>query len=270
MALDIRDQENDIWVWDFARETLTRVSTGPGTDETPEWMPDGRRILFSSQTAKGDALVRQAADGSGTAERLTDTSSVVRVSAVSKDGTRVLFSEAGAATAMDVMMLELENDQRPQPLIRTPFAEQNAEISPDGRWLAYESNDAGQLQVYVRPFPDVRNERVQVSTGGGGQPHWAQNGQELFYLAPNAALMSVRVEHGPRWKSGMPTKLFEGQSYYRGRGASTSRSYDVSADGKRFLLIKEEVDRDQSTVPISLVVVRNWREELKRLVATER
>ena len=171
---------------------------------------------------------------------------------------------------MDVMMLELEKDQRPQLLIRTPFPEQNAEISPDGRWLAYESNDSGQAQIYVRPFPDVKNERLLVSTGGGVQPHWAQNGQELFYLAPEGGLMSVRVEHGPTWKAGTPTKLFEGQYYYRGRGASTSRSYDVSADGKRFLLIKEEVNRDQSTVPTSLVVVRNWREELKRLVPTDR
>ena len=132
VALEIRDQENDIWVWDFARETLTRVSTGSGTDETPEWMPDGRRLVFSSQTGGGDTLVRQAADGTGTAERLAETASSVRVSAVSKDGTRILFSEAGAATAMDVMMLEL--GERSTAAAADPDAIPRAERGNFARW----------------------------------------------------------------------------------------------------------------------------------------
>jgi len=268
-ALDIRDQENDIWVWDFTRQTLTRVSTSPGSDETPAWMPDGRRIVFASQSGGGEAILLQSADGSGVAERLTETTNAVRVSAVSKEGTRVLYSHARGATATDVMMLTLEKGQQPQPLIQTAFAEQNAEISPNGRWVAYESNVSGQFQVYVLPFPDVSKERSQVSTDGGIQPHWAPSGQELFYLGPNGALMSVRVESGPTWKAGTPTQLFEGR-YYRGRGSSISRTYDVSPDGKRFLMIKEGDGSSQSTVTTNLVVVRNWLEEVKRLVPIKR
>ncbi len=94
------------------------------------------------------------------------------------------------------MMLTLDKEHRVQPLVQTSFLERNGEISPDGRWLAYESNDSGQSQVYVRPFPDVNGGHWQISTGGGTRPLWARNGQELFYLVPGGALMSVRVERG--------------------------------------------------------------------------
>ena len=117
-------------------------------------MPDGRRVVFSSQANAGAAsLFWQAADGTGTAERLTQSPSHVQLpSAVSPDGTRVLFTEGGAATATDVMMLTLDKDHRVQPLVQTQFAELNGEISPDGRWLAYQSNDSGQFQIFVGRF----------------------------------------------------------------------------------------------------------------------
>ena len=134
VALDIRDQENDIWVWDFARETLTRVTFDPGLDRAPAWTPDGRRLVFSSQAGGASgSLFWQAADGTGTAERLTQSPSPGTVqfpSAVSPDGTRVVFTRAGTAGPADVMMLTLEKDHRVQPLVQTPFAELNAEISP--------------------------------------------------------------------------------------------------------------------------------------------
>jgi serine/threonine-protein kinase len=269
-ALDIRDQENDIWVWDFARETLTRLTIDPGRDQVPVWMPDGRRVVFSSH-AGGYAGIWQATDGTSTTEPLTQstTGTSQRPSAVSADSTRVLFSQAVPATASDVMMLTLEKDRRVEPLVRTPFIEQNAEISPDGRWLAYESNDSGQFQISVRPFPDVNKGRSQVSTGGGTQPLWARSGQELFYLAPTGALMSVRVERGAAWTAGTPTKLIDAP-YYGEDGISSARSYDVSPDGKRFLMIKQGGGADKHPAPTSLVVVQNWFEELKRLVPTTR
>ena len=273
VALEVRDQENDIWVWDFVRETLTRVTLDPGIDRAPAWTPDGRRVVFSSQLGGGvSSLFMRAADGSGAIERLTQSGNIQLPSAVSPDGRHVIFGEGSAATTHDVMMLTLDKDHRVQPLVQTPFFEENGEISPDGRWLAYQSNDSGQLQISVRPFPDVNNGHWQVSTGGGIQPLWARNGEELFYLAPNGALMGVRVEPGTTWRAAAPTTVLNGQ-FLGGApfpGAPVlSRTYDVSPDGKRFLMIKEAGVAGPAVAPASIVVVENWLEELKRLVPTK-
>jgi len=154
-----------------------------------------------------------------------------------------------------------------RPLIQTPYAEQSAEISPDGRWLAYESNNSGQPEIYVRPFPNVDSGLWQISTGGGTRPLWARNGQELFYRSPTGAVMSVRIERGATWTASTPTKLFEGR-YFVGGGLSL-RTYDVALDGRRFLMIKlGGGGSDETAAPASLIVVLNWFEELKRLVPT--
>ncbi len=123
-----------------------------------------------------------------------------------------------------------------QPLVQTTFNERNGEISPDGRWLAYQSNESGQAEIYVRPFPDVDGGRWQVSTGGGTRPLWARSGKELFYLGPSGAMMSVAVEGGSTFRAGNPTRLFEGR-YFMSAG-QPGRTYDVSPDGRRFLMIK--------------------------------
>jgi serine/threonine-protein kinase len=155
-----------------------------------------------------------------------------------------------------------------RPLIQTPYNEQNAEISPDGRWLAYESNNSGQVEIYVRPFPNVDSGLWQVSTGGGTKPLWARNGQELFYRSPTGAVMSVRIERGATWAASTPTTLFEGR-YFLG-GATFLRTYDVSPDGRRFLMIKlGGGGSDETAAPASLIVVQHWFEELKRLVPTK-
>jgi eukaryotic-like serine/threonine-protein kinase len=268
IALAIADQENDIWVWHLASETLTRVTTDPGFDVSPVWMPDGRRIVFGSQSggAVGGSIAWQAADGTGAAESLADGRNISgRPSAVSPDGTRLVFWEGSPTTANDVMMLTLGKDRQVQPLVRTPFLERNGEISPDGRWLAYESNESGQYQISVRPFADPNSGKWQVSTGGGTQPLWARNGQELFYLAPDGAVMSVPVTHGATWTAGAPARILEARYYYRGAGDNVSRGYDVSPDGKRFLMIKP-ASADQGTAQTSIIVVQNWFDELKRLV----
>ena len=267
VALEIRDQENDVWVWSLARETLTRITSDPGIDQAPVWMPDGLRLVFTSARDGGvGSLYWQAADGTGSAERLTESPNYQRPSAVLPDGIRVLLWEAGAKTATDVMMLTLEKDRRVHPLIQGPVVERNAEVSPDGQWLAYESNDSGQPQVFVRPFPDVNKGKIQVSTAGGAQPLWARNGQELFYIAPGDGLMSVPVKRGTTWTGGTPAKLIDAP-YFRGGGGNDSRMYDVSPDGKRFLMIKQDVSADQPATRI--VVVQHWFEELKHLVPTK-
>jgi hypothetical protein len=158
---------------------------------------------------------------------------------------------------------------RPQvsPLVATRFDEGGGVVSPDGHWLAYESNSTGTHEVYVRPFPGVDAGLWQVSSGGGVQPLWARNGRELFYVAPDGALMVVAVEaRGQLWSAGAPTRLVEGR-YYRGDQTASSRQYDVSSDGQRFVMIKEEARAaDDAT---SIFVVQNWFTDLRRLVPTK-
>jgi len=163
------------------------------------------------------------------------------------------------------MQVELDGTHRVTPLVQTPFSEQNGIISPDGRWLAYEANDSGQSEVYVRPFPDVSSGHWQVSTGGGTRPLWARNGQELFYVSPAGALMRGGVERGPSWAATTPTLLIK-EGYVTVTGGFAGRTYDISPDGQRFLMIKEGGGAEQAATPITLVVVQHFDEELKRLV----
>jgi serine/threonine-protein kinase len=267
LALAIRDQENDIWTWDFARETLTRVTFEPGLDGSPVWMPDGRRIIFSSAGASTQGvgvqtMFRRTADGAGSAERLTDYESgaLLIPSSLSPDGNRLVGWRSTAGTG-DLMLITL-NDRRVQPLVATRFIDRNGAVSPDGRWLAYDSNPSGETQVYVRPFPDVAGGQWQISTDGGSQPAWGRDGQELFYVARDGGLRSVRVSRDATWVAGAPTKLFD-RRYYFGATAESGRTYDVAKDG-RFLMIKDAAP-DPAAAPTSIVVVQNWFEELTRL-----
>jgi serine/threonine-protein kinase len=233
VMLFISDQERDIWRWNVARTTLTRLTFGEAIDSYPAWTPDGHRLVFSSERTGARNLFWQAADGTGAVERLTESPNVQDAVAVSPDGTRLIFTELAPKTGSDVMQVELDRTRRVTPLVQTPFAEQNGIISPDGRWLAYEANDSGQFEVYVRPFPDVNGGHWLVSTGGGTRPLWAQNGQELLYVSPTGALMRVGVERGPTWVATTPTLLIK-EGYVTVPGVFSGRTYDISPDGQRF------------------------------------
>jgi serine/threonine-protein kinase len=264
VALDVRDQENDIWIWSFPNGPLQRLTFNPAPDRFPVWTHDGRRVIFGSDAGGGASnLYWQAADGTGGAERLTENRILQFPMTVGPDGKELVFRENNQVS--DLLVLPLVGERRPRPLVVTPFAEQNAEISPDGRWMAYESNDSGQFEVFVRPYPNVEGGRWQVSTGGGSQPLWARSGSELFYLAATGDVMGVGVDRGAVWSAGASVKLFGG-GYYHGGGAGggAGRTYDVSLDAQRFLMIKQ--GGDASTSGATLVVVQNWFEELKRLV----
>jgi serine/threonine-protein kinase len=148
--------------------------------------------------------------------------------------------------------------------VQSPFAERNGVVSPDGRWLAYEANDSGRVEVYVRPFPEVNSGHWQVSTTGGTRPLWAPSGQELFYVAPTGALMRVGVERAPSWAATTPTFLVKER--FPSLNTHNGRTYDISSDGQRFLLIKEDGGSEQTAAPPQIIVVQHWTEELKRLV----
>jgi eukaryotic-like serine/threonine-protein kinase len=200
VALTVGDQDRDIWIWDFTRKNLRRFTTDPATDRYAIWTPDGKRIAFGSLRGGEAGTWWQAADGTGIPERLAgfpiNRFGNFVPTTISPDGSRLVATATGPGTAgqTDLWMLNLTGDPRLGPLLATTAMERNAEISPDGRWMAYESGDVSRVDVWVRPFPDVQGGRWQVSTEGGSQPLWARSGKELFFRDPSGALMSVPVE----------------------------------------------------------------------------
>jgi serine/threonine-protein kinase len=264
VALASSDQEDDLWIWDLRRTTLTRLTLDPGTDYYPVWTPDGRRIIFSSNRGGQLNLWWQAADGSGAAERLTTSSNPQYPTGLTPNGTDVVFFETTPTMGRDMLQLALDGPRHVMPLLQTKLDERNGIVSPDGRWLAYESNSSGPFEIYVRPFPNVGGGQWQVSTAGGTRPLWAQNSKELFYVGADRALLGVPVEaSGATWNVGTPIKLLDGRYYI---GGTSGRMYDVSPDGQRFLMLKG----DASAAAPALIVVQHWDEELKRLAATTR
>jgi serine/threonine-protein kinase len=265
VAVGIVDQDNDIWIWDFKRATLMRLTTEPGLDANPIWTPDGRRIIFSSERDGTRNLWWQAADNSDLAERLTKSPNIQNSTGITPDGKTVIFYEIAPGTTADVMRLSLTGDRTAAPLVQTKFAERNGVVSPNGHWLAYESYSASREEVYVRPYPNTTAGLSQISTAGGTRPVWARNGKELFYLSLDNAMMRVSVEESATtWNHTTPVKLFDAVL----RGNSAARGYDVSPDGRRFLLIRA-VGAEQAGGSPSIVVVQHFDEELKAKVAVK-
>jgi serine/threonine-protein kinase len=259
------NQEADLWVWDLRRTTLTRATFDPGIDAFPVWTPDGRRVIFSSERAGAQNLFAQTVVDGSAVERLTENRNAQHPSAVSPDGGRLIFTEITPTTGADVMQMMLDGTRRVTPLVQSAFAERNGIVSPDGRWLAYEANDSGRFEIWVRPFPEVNTNRWQVSTTGGTRPLWARRGQELFYIAPSGAIMRVAMERGPSAATTPTLVIKEGYLTIVG---NPGRMYDIASDGQRFLVIKQGVGSEQTAAPASLIVVQHWVEELKRLVPT--
>ena len=260
LALDIRDQENDVWIWDLARRTPTRLTLDSNLDGHPVWTPDSRRVIFSSARAGVLNLYRQSADGTGTVERLSTSPTAQYPTAVVSGDNGLLVSETSTG-GTDISLLPMGGKSSTTRVFQpASFTRRNAEVSPDGRWLAYESLESAQPQIYVQPFPNVNGGRWTISTAGGTKPVWSPIGRELFYIDGTNFLTAVPYETTPTFRPGNPTKLFEARNV---SGVSAGRFYDVSRDGQRFVLIKEAVDQPSKPAQANIVVVLNWVEELK-------
>ncbi len=255
----------DIWTLDVERGVFSRITTGTSADIRPVWSGDGSRIFFTSNRDGNFEIFSKSSDGTG--EETPLTSGAYRApSSVSGDGDLLFFKERSASSGWDIGVLRLDANSEPEILLGSKFHEMAATISPDSKWLAYVSDESGQLEVYVTSFPEL-DRRQQVSKDGGAEPRWAPSGVELFYRH-GAAMMTVPVKLGTELEPGAPIVLFRGR-FQRGDVMSTpnnNTNYDVSADGKRFLMIQEP---EPSDAPEQIHLVINWFEELKRLVPNE-
>jgi eukaryotic-like serine/threonine-protein kinase len=261
VAATVRDPEVNLWVWDLTQRILTRITTDAALDLQPTWTPDDRWIVFGSNRGGGrQSLWRQASDGTGNPERLTQAAFLHGAPAVTSDGQHVLFSELTADGGGDTMRLTLATKQV-TPVLHDRFQEIHAEISPDRRWLAYDSNRSGRWETYVQPYPITGSARSQVSTEGGQGPAWARDGRELFYTTPDNALWSVPVPAaGSTWRAGQAARvLAPGQSRLTVGGA---RNYDPAPNG-RFLVIGPPATAPK---PPLLVVVQHWDQEVRSRV----
>ena len=255
VASEIRDSNVDVWIYDLSRQTSTRLTFDAETEGAPVWTSDGERIVFTS----AGNLAWKAADGTGVAEPLPSTGAGAPWSALPNDQ-GVIATRRRPEMGWDIDLVSLEEATPVLPVIEEPFDQYHPSLSLDGRWIAYQSNESGRDEVYVRPFPDVASGKWQISSAGGSHPVWARSGRELFYRSSGEMIemMAVAIETEPAFAPGNPTGLFE-DPYLR----NLRRNYDISLDGQRFLMIKEGSSND---APRELHVVLNWFEELKRLV----
>ena len=262
MAVQIHNKgPSDIWVYDFARNTLTRL-TFAGNNADPVWTADSKRVIYRS--VKGvPSFQWRAADGSGSEETLLrlDLGAMASVpSSVSPNGDILLYSRAGPAGVSLTHALSLDGRGTSHPYSDSTNQMIDSEFSPDGHWVAYTSNESGREEVYVQPFPGPGG-KWMISIDGGNTPRWSRNGKELFYLNGNK-VMSVAVETKPTFKAATPTLLFQNGSYV---GIA---NYDVAPDGEHFVMISTQ--EDANAKPNELNVVLNWTEELKHRAPEEK
>jgi eukaryotic-like serine/threonine-protein kinase len=259
----VGDNISDLWLFDLTREALTRLADTSGAMPLPIWTPDGHSVTFRSVEGASLNIHWMPADASRAPERLTTGENQQSPGSWSPDGRVLAFTENDPTTGWDIWVLKLEGDRKPRPFLKTPFNEGAPEFSPDGHWLAYQSDESGRLEVYVQPFPGP-GAKSQISTEGGMEPMWARNGRELFYRNGDK-MMAVTVETKATFAAAKPKLLFEGP-YERGSLVfSFEPNYDVSPDGQRFLMVKASA---QESSPPQINIVLNWFEDLKRRVPT--
>lgn len=267
VAVSVGSLSMDIWIWDTVRKNLINLTLEKTREMLPIWSPDGKRIVYWADTAGAspNGVFIKPADGSGEAEKLISApNGQLHPFSWSSDGKALLMQDMVTWMNLDVSMLSMEEDYTKTPLLQSERAESQPQFSPDGKWIAYTSDESGRNEVYVRPFPDVTGSRSKISTQGGTSPLWSpQGGRELFYLSEDNRVMAVAVGKEPELGFGTPKMLFK--SEYLGFGPYRGTPWDIHPDGKKFLMIKRPMIASSADeiVRSRITVVLNWFEELK-------
>jgi Tol biopolymer transport system component len=246
---DDRATTSDLWILDTTRGTSTRLTFGTRQDSSPLWSPDGTRIAFVSRRDGRVALMTTGAAGGGVEQEIANWPRGAQLTDWSTDGRMLLFTSRDPNTGLDVWMMPMMGDSKPSVLMQTPFNESEARLSPDGRWVAYVSNESGVDQVFVRAFPQTEG-KWQVSISGGTHPRWQRDGRELLFVAPDGTLTAVGIEGGPSLRVGPPRMLWS---------LPGATEFAVLPDG-RFLAAIPDEDGEAT----QLHVVVNWMSELTR------
>ena len=253
-ASDPRSGKFDIWVRDLARGVNSRFTFAAGVNICPLWSPDGSRIVFTSEKEGASSLLEKASTGQGEEKSLLkSTDGRVLATDWSRDGKYIAYSHRGKE-GWDIFVMPTSGDRKPIPVVQTPFNDLNATFSPDGRFIAYQSNESGRGEVYVQTFPDPGG-KWQISTAGGFDASWRADGKQIFFRAPDQKLMAVDVQTAGNFQAGIPQPLFLGRVP---PGASRNR-YSPAADGQRFLYIAP-LGRESMT---PTTVILNWFEGLE-------
>jgi eukaryotic-like serine/threonine-protein kinase len=248
---DPRSGKRDIWVRDLKRGVSSRFTFGAGDAFCPLWSSDGSRIVFT----EGQDLFEKAADGQGEEKLLLKSDDLKIACDWSRDGRYIAFASRAKETGFDIWTLPTSGERKPIPFLKTPFAELWPVFSPDGRFLAYQSNESGRAEVYVQSFPGPGG-KWQISTSGGVEPRWRADGKELYYRAPDQRLTAAEIQAGVGFTAGVPEALFAG---HFDTGIGRTR-YLPAPDGRRFLTVAP-LGREAMT---PTTVVLNWFAELGR------
>jgi serine/threonine-protein kinase len=270
-AVDVIVGDMQVWLYDLARDIFSRF-TFEGDNRHAVWAPDGKRLAFMSNRDGGQHIFWKRADGSGNAEPVPAGGStapdVLNIPCSwSRDGL-LAFARVAPAAPAELSVLRLDDGSTTRSggtapvFTRTRAAEGAPQLSPDGRWMAYASEESGRREIYVQAYPGPGG-RWQVSSDGGNEPLWSASGRELFYRSGDR-MMGVDISTEGEFLAGKPRQLFEG-SYVRSSAGYVRANYDVSPDGQRFLMLKSVEQKPAALTQIHVVL--NWSEELKRRLA---
>ena len=241
---------SDVWVLDTRRNTSSRLTFDAAQDSDGIFSPEGRWVAFYS-ARQGGGIYRKASSGAGADELVAATGLATYPRDWSSDGRFILYANyKDPANGTDLWIVPVQGERKPFAYLSTPFSEDQGYFSPDGRWIAYASDETGRSEVFVQAFP-VSGSKFQVSTAGGTEPRWRRDGRELYYLGADGRMMAVDVEPQPEFRVGVPRALF--QTALMGLGIA-SRRYGVTADGRRFLMNVPVGDQEQSPITVTL----NW------------